>query len=77
MERKYGLLRISFIIADTHRSECEMQCTGNYLPYRKRTVKIRLTDEQMKELNISQVGRSHGRPVYEEILECFVDIVKG
>jgi len=39
--------------------------------------KIRLTDEQMKELNISQVGRSHGRPVYEEILECFVDIVKG
>lgn len=66
-------MRVTFIIADTYRAEVAMIHEGQTCPYRKRSVTIDLTDEQIAAISPRRVGKRGPDEVYEEVLECFIE----
>ena len=66
-------MKITFIIVNTfgtyiakkHLQECE--------PYKRRSVSIELTPEQLQKLQLKEVGEENGKKFNEEILDCFIE----
>jgi hypothetical protein len=73
MNRQYVLVKVTFIVADLWASHCAMMSENIKLPPRKRTVTIELNDDQMQKLSLKEIGSDKGSPVFEQILECFVE----
>ena len=65
-------MRISFIIADTYRTEIAIIHENEHRPYGRRVVTIDLSPEQEKALELRKVGMRGMKAVKEEILDCFV-----
>ena len=42
------------------------------LPYGRRIVSLRLTEEQRNVLHLRKVGESHGKPVFEDVGEVWL-----
>lgn len=66
-------MRVTFILADTHATHIAAVYENEHRPYRKRTVSIELTPEQVAALKPRPVGVLNGVEQVEELLECFVD----
>jgi len=66
-------LKITFIFADTYRTEVAITCEGEHMPYRRRSVTITLTPEQMDKITLKKVDIRHGEIAYEEIVDCFIE----
>lgn len=60
-------MKLIFIITDTNSAYIEYEHTGVMPQIRKRAVNIELTDEQIKQIGIKQIGFSYGKPVLESI----------
>jgi hypothetical protein len=66
-------MKLTFIIADTWHTVMCLQQENEYVPYRKRTVTVELTEKQKEQIKKKQVGDSGMKPVYEEIIDCFIE----
>lgn len=66
-------MKVTFVLADTHRTSIAIQFENESIPYRRRTVIIELTPEQVALLTPRHVGVANGAPVKEEILTCWLE----
>lgn len=70
---KPTMKRVTFILADTHVTWVSLYHENEHRPFRKRTVTIELTPEQVSQLAPRNVGVRDGEAQFEEILECFLE----
>jgi len=72
-------MKITFVIANTSDTKTAMQCLQEWQPFKKRTVTIELSPQQVEQLRLKQTGacwnneKKQDVPEYEEILECFME----
>lgn len=66
-------MKVTFVLADTHRTYVAVVHENEHVPYRRRTVTIELTPEQVAQLAPRRVGVSQGADVYEETLTCWLE----
>ena len=66
-------MRITFVIANTFRTMLAAQHENQSYPYKKRTVTIDLTTEQLRQLKLNYLGNNQGVNVYEEYLDCYIE----
>ena len=66
-------MKITFIIADTWETEARLRYENEHVPYKKRTVTINLTDEQLKQIQCEKVGKESDVDKLEEIIDCFIE----
>lgn len=66
-------MKITFIIANTWETYCAREYENEFKPYKKRSVTITLTEEQIKNIKLRQVGKRAGKSVYEEYIDCFIE----
>lgn len=67
---------LTVVLADTYGTEIAVIHENSYRPYQRRTVQIRLTEEQRAALAPRYVGMRGPDPVHEEILECWLEPVE-
>lgn len=66
-------MRVTFVLADTHRTYIALTHENEHVPYRRRTVTIELTPEQREQLKPRSVGVRLGTDVTEEVLTCWLE----
>lgn len=66
-------MRVTFVIADTLVTCTSIVHEGEHRPYRRRTVTIELTPEQVAALRLRDLGWSNGHPQTEEYLDCWLE----
>lgn len=66
-------MKVTFILASMWGTRLDAMYTGHACAPEKRTVTIELTNDQIKQLNIQQIGMDGNMPRYEEVAECFVE----
>jgi len=66
-------MKLTFIIADELANRMRLQYENEFFPYRKRTVSIELTQEQIEQIGIKEVGIFEGTKVWEVIHEVWVE----
>ena len=64
---------LTVVLADTLRTRIAIIHENEVCPYRRRTVQIVLTEDQRAALRPRSVGESSGRPVFEEVLDCWLE----
>ena len=64
---------LTVILGDTFGTETAIIHENEHRPYRKRTVQIRLTEDQRREVSPRYLGRSGGNPRFEEVLEAWLE----
>jgi hypothetical protein len=68
------LMMLTFLIGCHERDMLDYaNCDWIKPREKKRTVHILLTEKQMEELGLKQVGVNCGKPMIETVLECFVE----
>lgn len=70
-------MRVTFVLANTHRTYVAIVHENEHVPYRRRTVTIELTPEQVALLEPRVVGIDGGKEVYEEHLACWLENEKA
>ncbi len=70
-------MKLTVVLADTHRTRCAVVFECEHLPYRRRTVQVELTPEQVRALRPHVVGISDGKDVYEEVAGCWLEDAAG
>ena len=70
-------MKITFIMADTWGTEARLRCDNEHVPYKKRTVTINLTDEQLRQIKCRKVGKESDVDKFEEIIDCFIENEKS
>lgn len=70
---KPSKLKIVFIIENRWESSLMLTVAEQWVLPRRRISEIYLTDEQAESLDLRQVGISDNYPVYEEIIDVFID----
>lgn len=66
-------MKITFVFADIWETEMRLKHENEFVPYKKRTVSINLTEEQLKQIQCQRVGRDGNEDKYEEIIDCFIE----
>ena len=66
-------MKITFIGADTLRTYIAAIHENEQVPYKRRSVTIELTNEQLAQLEIRTLGHANGTDWKEEIISCFVE----
>ncbi len=66
-------MKITFVIANLFAFRQEMIHAGIPSRMERRTIRIRLTPEQIKMIGLRQVGLDAGKPQYEEIVDIFIE----
>ncbi|GIW61134.1 MAG: hypothetical protein KatS3mg087_2200 [Patescibacteria group bacterium] len=66
-------MKITFVIENLWESLLMLSVADISVPPRRRLASINLTEEQIEALGIREVGRSQDSPVYEEIIDVFID----
>lgn len=66
-------MELVVILADTTRTTIAVIHENEHKPYKKRAMRIRLTDEQEQALQPYPTGILNGEDTYEEILECWLE----
>lgn len=66
-------MKVTFVLADTHRTYIAAVHENESVPYRRRTVTIELTAEQVQQLAPRQVGNVAGKVIFEETLTCWME----
>jgi hypothetical protein len=64
---------LTVVLADTQASSCADMNENEQQPYRRRTVQIKLTEEQRQALTPRYTGHSSGKPTHEEILQAWLE----
>ena len=68
-----GPRTLTVVMLGTERTRMAIIHENEWMPYSRRTVHIKLTDEQREQLAPRKVGFSSGRDVYEEIGDVFLE----
>ena len=68
---------LTVIMIDRVRTAASIIHEGECLPHGRRTVQIKLTEEQRRELTPRDLGLSSGRMQYEEVRECWLEPAAG
>jgi hypothetical protein len=63
-------------MADTWRTRGAIVHEGEHRPYGRRTVQIELTTEQQQQLQGKLLGTDSGKPVHEELLDCWLEEIQ-
>lgn len=66
-------MKLTFLLADTYRTQVAIVHEGESRPYGRRSVTIDLTPEQMAAVQRKLLGASSGVDVYEEYLDVFIE----
>jgi hypothetical protein len=69
-------MKVLFVINSKELSIIEMVHTGHFPAIKRRSVEIKLTNEQVEQLEIKRLGSSNGKPVFEAI-ESISEIIEG
>ncbi len=64
---------LTVILVDSTATDIAITHQNEWLPFRKRTVHIELTDEQMKMLEPRHTGTINGKPQFEVIGEVWLE----
>lgn len=69
---------LTVVMADTWTTSIALQHEGEHRPYKRRTVQVALTPEQVSALTPRRIGTNFGDvPVLEEILDCWLEVRDG
>jgi hypothetical protein len=66
-------MKITFVLGDMYGYRLDTMYTGKAPALTKRSVTIELTEEQVKQINIRQVGTDCGKPQYEDVFDVFIE----
>ena len=66
-------MKVTFVLADTHRTYVAAVHENESVPFRRRVVTNELTAEQVAQLAPRVVGQSGGKDVLEETLTCWLE----
>jgi hypothetical protein len=66
-------VKVTFVLADTHRTSVAIQFENEHIPFLRRTVTIELTPEQVAQLSPRRVGIANGVDAFEETLTCWLE----
>jgi hypothetical protein len=64
---------LTVVLADTHRTHMAIVHENECMPYRRRTVQIELTPEQMAAIAPRVVGSDRGQDVHEELVTSWLE----
>ncbi len=64
---------LTVVMVDTQRNRVAIIHEGQSMPYSKRTVHIKLTEEQLKQLQPLCVGKEKGKDVFEELGDVWIE----
>jgi hypothetical protein len=70
-------MRVTFILADTLGTRIALTHENEWIPYKRRSVTIELTPEQVAQVTPQKVGEWERKPVLEEIVTCFLENEPG
>lgn len=68
-----GFHRVTFTLADEFVTQVSVIHMNEHTPFRKRTVTIDLTPEQMERIAPRFVGQHNGHDVYEVVHDCHIE----
>lgn len=66
-------MKLTVIMANTWTTYGAIVFENEWRPYGRRTVQIELTPEQVEAINPREVGWNEGKPVYEIILQSWLE----
>ena len=66
-------MKLTVVIGDTWTTTCRLEHENEWVPYKRRVVKIELTPEQEALLEMRIVGLNKGADIYEEILDSWIE----
>lgn len=74
--KKSGPIRdiLTVVMVDTHRNRIALIHENSTMPYRMRTVHIKLTEEQLELLRPQWVGTNQGEDIFEELGEVWLEL---
>ena len=64
---------LTVVLADTQATACAVRHENEQRPYRRRTVQIKLTEEQRQALTPRYTGHNDGKATHEEILQAWLE----
>ncbi len=64
---------LTVILADTTATMVAIVHENEQRPYRRRTIQLKLTDEQRRQLEPRYTGHSNGKAMYEEVLDAWLE----
>lgn len=67
-------MKLTFVIANFWAVQCNLENLGVVIDPPRRTVTIELTPEQMRKLELREVGTKWDKPRFEEITTVFVEV---
>jgi len=66
-------MKLTVVFTDTYRNTIALVHENEYFPYKFRTVQIKLTEEQIKQLQPKYLGNSNGCDYYEELYNSWIE----
>lgn len=66
-------MKLTVILANTFPTEISLIYENEWQPYRRRTVQIELTPEQIEKITPQKVGERRGEDVYEILLQSWLE----
>ena len=64
---------LTVVLADTRATIYGVGHENEQRPYRRRTVQVKLTEEQRRALTPRYTGHRSGKPTHEEVLEAWLE----
>ena len=64
---------LTVILADTTATMVAIVHENEQRPYRRRTIQLKLTDEQRRQLEPRYTGHSNGKPTCEEVPDAWLE----
>ena len=68
---------LTVVLADTHRTTVAIVHENEHIPYRRRTVHVKLTPEQLAQIEPRSTGWMSGEERFEEVVTCWLEADDG